>query len=314
VRNRATKVGAAGSVLSIIITLVFGGACQNSLGSRADARSFIEDGLSGSLSYDANGGSGSLSASVLYAYGDRVAAADAGSLIKTGSFFGGWNTSADGSGRPYAAGDVIVMNQDDVILYAQWADTITENGLTFTVSGSTITDSQGVAYTLSDGTIVLNDHNTACAGRVTIPSAIGGYPVTSLPYQAFAGNTGLVAITLPESITSISASCFNSCSNLESVTLPDTLMTIEGNAFAYCNKLGSIVLPESLTTILLYAFHDCVGLTSVTLPAGLTTIGYGAFMGCTGLTTVTVKARTPPTINGNVFTYWSAYEALLQGF
>ncbi|WP_052736998.1 S-layer homology domain-containing protein [Paenibacillus algorifonticola] len=60
---------------------------------------------------------------------------NAGSLVKTGHTFTGWNTAADGSGTSYAANATFAMGASNVTLYAQWTEipavptfTVTYNG------------------------------------------------------------------------------------------------------------------------------------------------------------------------------------------
>jgi uncharacterized repeat protein (TIGR02543 family) len=43
-----------------------------------------------------------------------------GPLARTGYYFRGWNTAADGSGARYAAGQSVTMPGADLILYAEW--------------------------------------------------------------------------------------------------------------------------------------------------------------------------------------------------
>jgi uncharacterized repeat protein (TIGR02543 family) len=74
-----------------------------------------------SLTYDANGGTGSVPTdSTTYNYGDTATVlGNTGSLVKTGYKFGGWNTAADGSGTTYVADDTvsIVANTTLYALY-----------------------------------------------------------------------------------------------------------------------------------------------------------------------------------------------------
>ena len=68
-----------------------------------------------SVTFDANSGSGSMSAQS----GSSSSALTSNSFTRTGYTFSGWNTSADGSGTAYADGasyDFVA----DVTLYAQW--------------------------------------------------------------------------------------------------------------------------------------------------------------------------------------------------
>ena len=72
--------------------------------------------------YDGNTSDGgtAVSDSTDYAYGDKVTVLD-NTWTKTGYYFTGWNTQADGNGADYDEGDEFNMPKGDVKLYAQWA-------------------------------------------------------------------------------------------------------------------------------------------------------------------------------------------------
>jgi uncharacterized repeat protein (TIGR02543 family) len=59
-----------------------------------------------------------------YHQGDTVTVPGAGSLVRDGFTFNGWNTASDGSGTSYAAGDTFAMPPTNVTLYAQWANAV----------------------------------------------------------------------------------------------------------------------------------------------------------------------------------------------
>lgn len=73
------------------------------------------------LTYDANGGSGTMAGSTVY-YGQSYAVS-ANAFTKSDFNFTGWNTQADGKGTSYAAGGTLTGTDrsDDIILYAQWS-------------------------------------------------------------------------------------------------------------------------------------------------------------------------------------------------
>lgn len=72
------------------------------------------------LTYDANGGSGSMTGTTVY-FGQSYTVS-ANGFTKSGFDFTGWNTQADGKGTSYSAGAVLIgsASNDAVTLYAQW--------------------------------------------------------------------------------------------------------------------------------------------------------------------------------------------------
>ena len=92
------------------------------------------------VTYDANGGSGSVSDSGQYLFDDEVTVKSGESLTPaSGKIFIGWNTKADGSGTSYEVGAKFNI-EEDTTLYAQYADYFT---VTYDANGGsgTITDS-----------------------------------------------------------------------------------------------------------------------------------------------------------------------------
>ena len=72
------------------------------------------------VTYDANGGSGTMTdTNSPYAY-EVVAKVLTNGFTRSRYTFTGWNTKADGSGKPYAEGDSIDVT-GNIVLYAQWS-------------------------------------------------------------------------------------------------------------------------------------------------------------------------------------------------
>ncbi|MBQ5834287.1 MAG: leucine-rich repeat domain-containing protein, partial [Clostridia bacterium] len=128
---------------------------------------------------------------------------------------------------------------------------------------------------------------------------------------AFAWQTGITSVYLPESVQIIGAGAFEGCTSLIDVTLPDTALRIGREAFvdtalyldtslweedvlyvgkhliaAGLNLRGACTVKEGTLTIAEMAFSNTTQITSVTLPASLLHMERFAFLNCIGLTTV----------------------------
>ena len=89
-----------------------------------DAEGYGIIGLPRALTYDANGGTGDMTASN-GSYTHGLTATVAGCIFtRPEYFFIGWNTAEDGSGTSYAPGDTFVITADTT-LYAQWSNLYT---------------------------------------------------------------------------------------------------------------------------------------------------------------------------------------------
>ena len=127
-------------------------------------------------------------------------------------------------------------------------------------------------------------------GAVTIPSMLGGKPVTSIGKGAFYGCTNMTSVSIPASVSKIGQSAFSRCSGLESVTIPQrvcssTMKTIFPDAY---HSITNVVISDGVTKIGASAFSGCSGLLSVAIPGSVTSIGWSAFSGCSSLTSVAI--------------------------
>ena len=106
-------------------------AAGSSMTVRADltlyAQWIVNSGITYTVTYDANGGSGTAPAAQTVNAGVSITIADQGGLTYSGRSFSGWNTQANGSGTSYADGSSMTVNED-VILYAQWTGSGNGNG------------------------------------------------------------------------------------------------------------------------------------------------------------------------------------------
>ena len=122
---------------------------------------------------------------------------------------------------------------------------------------------------------------------LVIPDAIDGIPVKGIRGDVF-NSTGLVSVTLPNSIDTIRGHAFEGCSALVSINLPTNLRSIGGHAFDGCTSLAHVDFPQTLTYIGGYAFNGCWRLTINDFPSEMDSIGGYAFCGCKSITEITL--------------------------
>ena len=130
---------------------------------------------------------------------------------------------------------------------------------------------------------------------VVIPETVNGITITSIGSRAFEENTGIVSVTIPDTVTLILNAAFSGCSSLESVNI------------------------ENVTSIRNFAFYECSSLKELTLNADVE-IGRSAFENCYMLEKLTVPGRETHIYwiegleNLSVYGYggsWAQYYALL---
>ncbi len=102
---------------------------------------------------------------------------------------------------------------------------------------------------------------------------------------------GPVIITI--GVTGIGNNAFANNTNITAVTIPNTVTTIGNNAFFGAWNIASATIPDSVTTIGSGAFASVFELTSISIPASVTSIGENAFFSTTGVQSFTVDANNP---------------------
>ena len=162
------------------------------------------------------------------------------------------------------------------------ADTATVDGYTYTYS---VTDGK---VTIGTGETVKTAVSPKPTGRLTVPSELGGYPVTGLGESAFYNCTGLTDVTIPNGVTHIGPRAFSCCSGLVNVTIGSGVTSIEPYVFPSCVNLRNIAVDPANTA---YMSQDGMLLTKdgttlvygvggdVEIPSGVATIGTSAFFG-----------------------------------
>ena len=148
--------------------------------------------------------------------------------------------------------------------FGAWADTEYANGYTWTYRINGYTAEIYGSYSYSSYPCV----SPRPTGAVTIPSTLGGNPVTSIGNYAFSGCSGLTSVMIPDRVTSIGSSAFSGCSSLTSVMIPGRVTSIGSSAFSGCSGLTSVTIPNSVTSIGSSAFSGCSGLMSISVGSG----------------------------------------------
>ena len=148
------------------------------------------------------------------------------------------------------------------------------------------------------------------SGAVTIPSRLGGKPVTRIGSGAFYGYSEMTSVTIPGGVTRIEDYAFDRCYGLESVRIPDSVSYISDTAFKDCDGLADedgfvvvggvlfryiggeneITIPNGVTRIIAGkdefgwkgggAFDYCSQVESIRIPESVMHIGADAFNGC----------------------------------
>lgn len=166
----------------------------------------------------------------------------------------------------------------------------------------------------NDGTEVEITRYIGAGGDITIPSTIGGLPVTRIGYEAFYGNQAITSVIIPDSVTSIGTRAFSwtfKCTSvtigngvtyigasaferigLHSIIIPDNVITIDACAFQG-NGLLYAVIGDGVTSINANAFQSNLWMTSVTIGRNVTSIGSRAFSNCISLIEIIFNGDAP---------------------
>ncbi len=150
------------------------------------------------------------------------------------------------------------------------------------------------------------------AHKIEIPSEHEGKPVKAIGENAFASDSLLSSVTIPDTVKRIGSGAFASCSNLSEINIPKDIEYLGSGALDGCDSLkfteygnalyfGNTDFPytilisalntdikscnvhEDTKVIYDFAFASCTELCTVTLPNGLMQIGADAFADCYSL-------------------------------
>lgn len=140
--------------------------------------------------------------------------------------------------------------------------------------------------------------------EVVIPKTIDGYTVDYIEQFAFAENTDITKVVIPDTVTHINEEAFRNCSNLEEIVLPDSTVSIRASAFdgtawyenqpdgmVYIGKIAygykcdnveeitEIEIADGTLGIAERAFFNFINLCEISVPDSVVSIGSQAFAG-----------------------------------
>jgi hypothetical protein len=178
-------------------------------------------------------------------------------------------------------------------------------------------------FITNNGTAIITGY-TGPGGAVTIPSTLGGLPVTEIQGSGFE-DKGITSVAISDTVTNIQAQEFAPNDDLTSFTvdsnnpaysgaggvlfnksgttlleyppgmsgsytIPTNVTSVGQSAFAACYDLSGVTMTNSVTNIGAMGFGYCFSLTNVTIPDSVTSIGSDAFINCDTLSAITVAA------------------------
>ena len=171
---------------------------------------------------------------------------------------------------------------------------------------------QTLCYTIiSDSTVYVDMVYYGVEGAMEIPETVSyngvEYRVVGIGSNAFANQSGMTSVTLPNSLLYLCG--FRGCSGLTSIVIPNSVVYIDDATFEGCTALSSVSIGNAVTHIYGGAFYGCTVLTSVVLPDAVSFIGEDAFYNCSSLSYVFLGASVE-TIGTYAFTGCGALETI----
>jgi len=233
--NSSYTLSGAGSLVQTGYSFIGWNTASNGTGTALSAGSISVIGASNlilyaqwainsySVTFSANGASGSPPSAAAQNYNTVFTVPGTGSLVFASMIFDGWNTAADGSGTSYNAGDSLMI-LGNTTLYAFWLSTTPATlPLAQTVNvPSGVTDlTSGTTNNMFSATGIVT---STWPTTVVLPSTL-----TNLGYCAFHDCYGLTSITIPSNVVSLGYGVFLNDTN---VTVTMTSATPPSNTVA----------------------------------------------------------------------------------
>lgn len=234
------------------------------------------------VSFDSNGGAGTVPAQIKEEVGKTVTLPNGDGLSKEGFTFSGWNTKADGTGTAYVAEATYAMTAENVALHAQWTAQEVEPpygvlvGANPTAAGSayvdgeedkefdqaganaTITATANPHYrfhdwTIDEGNVIIADAKAATTtitvqkekGTVLYANFVSLYPITTI-----VSGEGTISVVNTTADSYVAEAAEGDKMEV-SVTTDDVVksVTMNGTALTATNGKYTFTMPRGAVTI-----------------------------------------------------------------
>jgi uncharacterized repeat protein (TIGR02543 family) len=235
------------------------------------------------VSYDANGGTGTMASQTTDSSGDVTLTANA--FTRDGYTFAGWNTAADGSGTSYTDGQAVTGLAADTTLYAQWTKNtvpVPTYTVTFDSAGGTAVPSQS----LDENSYVVKPSDPTRDGytfagwygpddtlyNFTTP-VTGDLTLTAHWTQNPTPDTDIPVITCPPSTEVQNGAAFDPMTGVSATDKQDGDLTSKVTytiTDANGNSVSSIDTTQAGTYTVTYAVSDSAGNAAATVTQTVT--------------------------------------------
>ena len=156
-------------------------------------------------------------------------------------------------------------------------------------------------YEVENSEAIITDVDSSISGDITIPSTLGGYPVTAIGHKSFYNCDYISSVIIPDNIKYIYGYSFDSCDSLESVTIYNAL--IYDYAFNYCYNLKTVTTSAGVTKLAYKMFYQCTAIETFVLGPNISSLNVGQG-GYSNLSEFIVDSNNPyfsADVNGVLF-------------